>query len=202
MKSIEEKIKEKEARRQEIFKIKEPLDNELLKLYDEIQKLKKEQSEIKLKEDMTLGEKIEWLLFEDGYSSDTKRYKECQKFFNELGLRCSGYYPYSEQKALEVMLYKGVQDNLDKTFKALNLVIPFIKPINDRGERRLKLFEHTLSEWGIYDLKQSKEGVWTLNKTTYGRERVEKTFENLYDALKYCQQHHYYESSEYEDNEE
>lgn len=196
MKSIEDQIKEKEARRQEIFKIKEPLDKELSELYIQIQKLKEKQTEEKLREGMTLGEKIEWLLFEDGYNSDRKRYEECQKFFLELGLRVSGRYPYSEQKALEIMLYKGVQDNLDKTFESVNIVLPFIKPINDKGERRFKLFEHTLSEWGIYDLKVDKEGVWTLNKTTYGRERVEKTFENLYDALKYCQQHHYYESSD------
>lgn len=196
MKSIEEQIKLKESRRQEIFKIKEPLDKELIELYNQIQKLKEKQTEAKLKEDMTLGEKIEWLLFEDGHSSDMKRYNECQRFFQELGLWVSGYCPYSEQKSLQVMLYKGAQDNLDKTFESINLVLPFIKPINDEGERRFKLFEHTLSEHGIYDLKVDKEGVWTLNKTTYGRKRVEKTFENLYDALKYCQQHHYYESSE------
>lgn len=196
MKSIEEQIKQKEARRQEIFKVKEPLDKELSELYIQIQKLKEKQTEEKVREDMTLGEKIEWLLFEDGYSSDSKRYGECQKFFRELGLCVSGYYSYSEQKALEIMLYKGVQGNLDKTFESINTVLPFIKPINDKGECRFKLFEHTLSECGIYDLKVDKEGVWTLNKTTYGRERVEKTFENLYDALKYCQQHHYYESSD------
>lgn len=196
MKSIEEQIKQKEARRQEIFKIKEPLEKELSELYIQIQKLKEKQTEAKLEEDMTLAEKVEWLLFEDGYNSDRKRYEECQKFFLELGLWVSGYYPYSEQKALEIMLYKGVQDNLDKTFESVNTVLPFIKPINDRGERRFKLFEHTLSECGICDLKVDKEGVWTLNKTTYGREKVEKTFENLYDALKYCQQHHYYESSD------
>ena len=196
MKSIEEQIKLKESRRQEIFKIKEPLDKELIKLYNQIQKLKEKQTEAKLKEDMTLGEKIEWLLFEDGHSSDMKHYNECQRFFQELGLWVSGYYPYSEQKSLQVMLYKGAQDNLDNTFESINLVLPFIKPINDEGERRFKLFEHTLSEHGIYDLKVDKEGVWALNKTTYGREKVEKTFENLYDALKYCQKHHYYESSD------
>lgn len=199
MKSLEEKIKEKETRRQEIFKMKEPLDKELDKLYNQIQKLKEKQTVAKLEQGMTLGEKIEWLLFEDGHSSDSKRYEECQKFFRELGLWTGGYYPFSEQKSLEIMLYKGVQDNLDKTFDAINVVLPFIKPMNNKGDRRFKLFEHTLSEWGIYDLKVDKEGVWTLNKTTYGREKVEKTFESLYAALKYCQKYHYYESSEDED---
>lgn len=198
MKSIEEQIKQKEARRQEIFKIKEPLDEELVKLYNQIQKLKEKQTEAKLEEDMTLAEKVEWLLFEDGRSSDMKRYNECRNFFQEMGLLVGGYYPFSEQRAIEIMLYKGVQDNLDKTFEAISLVLPFIKPINDEGERRFKLFEHTLSEWGIYDLRFDKVGTWTLNKTTYGRKNVEKTFENLYDALKYCQKHHYYESSEEE----
>ena len=192
MKSIEEQIKQKEARRQEIFKIKEPLDEELVKLYNQIQKLKEKQTEAKLEEDMTLAEKVEWLLFEDGHSSDMKRYNECLNFFQEMGLLVGGYYPFSEQKAIEIMLYKGVQDNLDKTFEAISLVLPFIKPINDKGERRFKLFEHTLSEWGIYDLRLDKVGTWTLNKTTYGRKNVEETFENLYDALKYCQKHHYY----------
>lgn len=156
------------------------------------------QKEAKLEEDMTLAKKVEWLLFEDGSSSDMKRYNECRNFFQEMGLLVGGYYPFSEQRAIEIMLYKGVQDNLDKTFEAISLVLPFIKPINDKGERRFKLFEHTLSEWGIYDLRFDKVGTWTLNKTTYGRKNVEETFENLYDALKYCQKHHYYESSEEE----
>ena len=119
-----------------------------------------------------------------------------------MGLWVSGYYPFSEQNAIEIMLYKGAEDNLEQTYESLNVILPFIKPINEEGDRRFKLFEHTLSEWGVYDLRLSKEGVWTLNKTTYGREKVEKTFENLYDALKYCQQHHYYESSDEEDTEE
>ena len=74
------------------------------------------------------------------------------------------------------MLYKGAEDNLEQTYESLNVILPFIKPISDEGDRRFKLFEHTLSEWGVYDLRLSKEGVWTLNKTAYGRERVEKNF--------------------------
>jgi hypothetical protein len=176
--------------------LKEPLDAELKRLYDEIQELKEKQTEIKLKEDMTLGEKIQWLLFENGYDSDMKRYYEADKFFKDMGLWVSGYYPHSQQKALEIMLYKGAQDNLDKILEGIKTVLPFIKPMNAKGERRFELFEHTLSEWGIYDLRINKYDVWILNKTTYGREEVEKVFDNLYEALKYCQEHHYYESSE------
>ena len=84
MKSIEDQIKEKEARRQEIFKIKEPLDKELSELYIQIQKLKEKQTGEKLREDMTLAEKVEWLLFEDCRNYDMKRYKECQNFFQEM----------------------------------------------------------------------------------------------------------------------
>lgn len=198
---LEKQIAEKEARCKEIWDIKKPLDAELTKLRNQIEKIQDKITEAKLKKNMTLGEKIEWLLHEDGYSSDMKRYYEAQKFIEEMGLRIGGYYPYSEQKAVEIVLYKGDQDNLEKTFESLSVLLPFIKPIDEAGNRRFKLFEHTLSENGIYDLLVDVHGAWTLNKTTYGRESVLKTFDNLRDALKYCQEHHYYQSSEDGDND-
>ena len=69
---LEKQIAEKEARCKEIWDIKKPLDAELTKLRNQIEKIQDKITEAKLKKDMTLGEKIEWLLHEDGYSSDMR----------------------------------------------------------------------------------------------------------------------------------
>lgn len=196
MKDYQKEIDKKEARRTELFKMKEPIDAELLKLYDEIKALREKQTKESLKKEMNFEEKFNFLMFEDGCSSDMERYRAAQKFVNEeLGLWMSGYYPSTSQKGLEIMLYKGAGDNLEKTYNSLNKILPLVKPYNDEGEKRFKLFEHTLSEHGIYALV-NKDDIWKLTCTSWGRERDIKEWDNLKDALAYCQEHHYYESSE------
>lgn len=200
MKDYQKEIDKKEARRTELFKLREPIDLEIEKLYYEIKALKEKQTEQSLEQDMGFVEKFYFLMFEDGCSSDMKRYDAAKELINdELGLWMSGYYPETEQKAVEIMLYKGEGDNLEKTYDSLCKILPLVKPIKEGKEKRFKLFEHTLSEGGIYALKNVDE-KWKLTITSCGRERDIKEWDNLKEALMYCQEHHYYESSFDEDD--
>lgn len=197
----EKKIAEKEARRQELFKLKEPIDAELSKLYKEIESLRDKQSKEKLKEEMSFEERFLWLMQEDGCSSDMTRHKAAEKMLHDMGFWMSGYYTFSQQKAIELMLCKGKEESLTQTLENLTKILPLIKPMNEEGHKRFKIFEHTLSESGIYDLWQQGDD-WVLEKTTHGRTEELKRWGNLKEALAYIQQHHYYESVEDEEEDD
>lgn len=200
MKDYQKEIDKKAARRAELFKEKEIIDAELSKLYKEITVLKDKQTKAKMAQEMTFEDRFEWLMEEKGYGSDMERYYAAQKLINDdLGLWMSGYYPFSEQKAIEIMLYKGVQDNLEKVYASLCSILHLVKPTDEEGNKRFKLFEHTCSEHGVWALYYTPAGNWKLTSCRWGREEVVKEWENLREALFYCQKHHYYESSENED---
>ena len=169
-----------------------------MSINDKIKKTRQEQESCQMASEMTKEEKIDYFLFEDGWV-DGERYDARQKFWNSVGLHQSGYFPETEQIQLELMLYKGVGDNFEQTVAVLQEVLPFVKPL--KGVKHLKIFEHTLSEYGSYGVEISEDSfdvvVWT-----YGRKRTVKSFDNLRSMVQYVQQHHYYESSVDEDNEE
>ncbi len=139
-----------------------------------------------------MNKDIEYYLFEDGFVSG-ERYSEREQFWTNKGLWCSGYTPYIEQVYLKLMLYKEDKDNLEQTINSIEEIIPFLKPQKD-GMKHLGIFEHTLSEFGIWSVKFDEE-EFQLNLCCYGRESIEKRFDNLRSLVEYVQQHHYYEIS-------
>lgn len=141
---------------------------------------------------MTEVEQIEYFLFEDGLVSG-ERYKERARFWESKGLWHSGYTPVKQQVYLKVMLYKGEDDNLEKTLLSLEQILPHLRPVD--GIKEFGVFEYTLSENGVYCV-EVKEGVYSLVVYRYHRKSVLKVFDSLRELLKYVQENHYYESSE------
>lgn len=137
-------------------------------------------------------EQIEYFLFEDGTVAG-KRYSERAKFWEHLGLGLSGYIIATKQVRLEVALKKGVGDNLEQTLQGMEKVLPFVKEVD--GVKRFKIFEHTLSEYGVYEMEITAQGC-TLVRWTFGRKHVEVAFTTLRELLEYVQENHFYESSE------
>lgn len=193
---VQQEIEKKEARRKELFDLRKPIDEELQTLYKQIDKLKDKQTKELLSKEMSFEDKFKFLMFDDGYSSDMERYDAAQEMIESLNLHMGGYYPFSDQKAIEIMLYKGRNDNLNYVYNSLIKILHLVKPMNKDGDKRFKLFEHTLSEYGIFYLRYTASGEWILSKTTYGREQEIEKWDNLMEALIYCQKHHYYEGSE------
>jgi len=198
MKDFEAEIKHLQDSISPLIAERDKLNRKIMSINDKIKKVRQEQETCQMASGMTKEEKIEYFLFEDGLV-DGERYKARQKFWSSMRLHQSGYFPETEQIQLELMLYKGIGDNLEQTVTALEEVLPFIKPL--KGVKRLKIFEHTLSEYGSYRVEISETSfdvvVWT-----YGRKSTVKSFDNLRSMVQYVQQHHYYESSVDEDDEE
>lgn len=55
------------------------------------------------------------------------------------------------------------------------------------------VFEHTLSEGGIYTVQWDRNSTFVLAKCTYGRNSEEYTTTKLTDLLKYIAANHYYQ---------
>lgn len=184
--------------REFLFKQKKEIDRKLLDNYKSIEKLK-ELDSIKFlqKTDLTFKEKVDFLLFEDGHAPKNS-HNECYSFFNsELsGLYVSGYFPFNNQKSIQIKLLKGVNCNIESVYNSLNKILDIIKPFNDKGDKLFSLFEYTLSEYESYNIILNKDNEWKL---VNGRYQTLEKFESMRQMLDYCQKHHYYQSSLPED---
>lgn len=199
MESTQSKIDNLTVIRDNLFKEKEAIDRKILKNFKAISSLKEDLFLENMNDSsISIHDKLSLLLQEDHYISKVS-HDYCLKFFkNELiGLSTGGYFPFSQQKSIQITLIKGIHCNLEDTYKSLNDILHVIKPFNDKGDKLFSLFEHTLSEFCSYNIKLSHDNLWSL---VDGRERTLKSFDSLLDTLKYCQTHHYYKSSLPEDN--
>lgn len=197
MKDFDKEIAELEAKRGPLVVERDKLTARIVKISKKIEKLREEQELAQMQQPMKPEEEIEYFLFEDGLVSG-ERYKARKKFWNDKGLWHSGYYPETSQIRLEVMLYKSINENLEKVFATLEKVLPYIKVHN--GVKRLGVFEHSLSENGSYSIEITDES-FDLVVHRYGRKSAVKSFDNLLSLLQYVQKHHYYESSEDEEKD-
>jgi hypothetical protein len=195
MKDFEKEIASLLTEQAPLITQRDNLTAQIVNIGKEIEKLREELELAQIRQPMKPEEEIEYFLFEDGLVSG-ERYKAREKFWNDKGLWHSGYYPETSQIRLEVMLYKGVNDNLEKVFTTLEKVLPYIKVHN--GVKQLGVFEHSLSENGSYAIEITDES-FDLVVHRYGRKSAVKSFDNLLSLLQYVQKHHYYESSEDED---
>lgn len=195
MKDFEKEIADLVAKQKPLITERDKLSVSIVKISKKIEKLREEQELAQMEQPMKPEDEIEYFLFEDGWVSGA-RYKAREKFWNDKGLWHSGYFPEISQIHLEVMLYKGVNDNLEKVFTALEEALPYMKVHN--GVKRLGVFEHSLSENGSYAIEITDES-FDLVVCRYGRKSTVKSFDNLLPLLQYVQKHHYYESSEDEE---
>jgi len=122
---------------------------------------------------------------------------ELHNFFSYVWLG-GGYYVETGQEIVSVRCNRKA--DAQAIVDEINDFLPFIKPQN--GKKVIKLFEHTLSEHGIYSLHADNETI-ELVIMAYGKERTLQTFTNWLDAIKYCQLYHYYgNDDDYEDYED
>lgn len=191
--------KSPEEQLEELNKIRGFLHDELQviqgKLTKNYNQIKKTQSVIDSKklnnfDSYDIEEKVKFFLEFDQHESD-KKYQWRQKFFRDLGFLCDGYYPTTMQNGISIKLKKGCQKSFSETVYGLKIFIPHIKPQVPQG-KIIKIFEHTLSENGVYQLIIN-DSKFAIVKTTFGRQRDVAVFPTLEEAVKYIQDKHWYE---------
>lgn len=139
---------------------------------------------------------IEFVMSNNGYELDglgpefyNAKNKELKKECPNL--KYSGIYTTEPfQTALEIMLYEGTPH--ETYVKQINRVLPLMCK-HDGKSKRIHLFEHTLSEYGVYDIRTEDDIHWYLTVTTYGHTKTIKEFQTLDECIIYCCKNHYYQ---------
>lgn len=191
MTDFDSKIAPLEEKRKPLYAERDTVNDKIVKFTKQIEKLRRQKEKEQMKQPMTPTQEMEYFLFEDG-SVSGERYKAREKYWHDKGLWNSGYHPDIQQVNLQMMLYKGEQDNLEQTISTLEEVIPMLKVYN--GVKRLDIFEHTCSENGSWSVEIT-DASYDLILHYYHRKSVNKSFDSLRGLVQYVQQYHYYESS-------
>lgn len=205
MPSKEERLKNLETKREGLLSQLRPLEKKISANYGRIKKLKEEIDQDNIEKG---NYDWEWLLQEDGFSSSPARYKLCEEKLAEFGFRASGYYRDTMQRNVTICLNKN--EPVTKAIDGLLTILPHIKyhgaeksimkAIGRTGRslrtKRVGIFEHTLSENGVYYLifLEGQECVYLMIDRYHVTSMVRR-FITLMDALMYISDHHYYEIS-------
>lgn len=165
------------------------LQEKLHAAYERTKKLKEERTNRTVAAASAKGE-VPWetlLAYEPGEAN----YKALQDAMTKLSPRAtiaqSGYMPDTMQYTIRLYLTNWSRDNMDEVERQLNVLLPYIKPHPETGERFVDLMEPSLSRSGIHNLWE-KDGQWVLRITTYGRTRDLMTWPNTRAMLDGCQQ--------------
>lgn len=188
LEELEKEIAAANARRQELFNLKEPIDNELVSNYEKLEQLKQERTKLLLpqKENDWV-----WLLEETGSGGDQVKLRAICNKIESMGLYCSGYNPKTEQRAIKLMLTKNDEESYTQTIASLEILLPYIKADPEDGYKYFGIFETSLSAGGVFYLRIGEKNS-ILGRTVYGHDREIKTFLTVAEAVKYIQENHWY----------
>ena len=136
---------------------------------------------------------LPWDAIANGISDETtKIWAEVTEWLNEQpGMRHYGYNSETNQVAVQICLDQKIP--LNKQLGILRF-IPHIKTFkkNKKDIIYIGVFEHTLSEYGVYEIQRHGE-TWQLIKTTYHHPNICCETTNISELLKYIYKHHPYE---------
>jgi chromosome segregation ATPase len=195
---IESEIAKVESRRNELFRLKEPIDEELSSSYESLSDLKNRRDSL-----LTAEKENDWnWLLQSGYNQSTTKYNLCEKKLAEIGLRQNGYWEKTGQTAVQVYLTKNDLESYNKTVAGLQTILPHIQPFEAELEygktdevKMITIFEHTLCRHGSYELAISDNKIYLCHNR-----RIGQTFGSLEEAVKYVQRHHWYDGGDEEED--
>lgn len=173
-----------------------PLHAELFELCEKSRTLKEALMEKKVKKQRD-SDKPNWEdILHCEHDDTTAAHKFREEMLGKMGLHTGGYNPTTNQTFIEVSLTYGDAGSLEKTIESLKTLLPFISPIIE-GNKAIGIFEHTLSQYGVYEMLINEEkGHYEIQKTAWHNTSSVKTFKSLAEMIKYVQEHHWYDGKE------
>lgn len=131
--------------------------------------------------------------FKKGHDSQTL-YRKIKKWAESHGIGMEGYWPKTYEPAFRISLNKS-GSNIPQVYSAIKELSEILTP-QEEGYVVFEIFEHTLSEYGSYDLLVKGNNA----KIVMNNRRTEFTG-GLTDALDYIAEHHWYKNDVDEDEE-
>jgi hypothetical protein len=144
---------ELKAQRNDIFEQIKPLQDQASSIGQEIASLNESITIETLKMDMTEQERFDFLMHESGSGTDKIRYAASQKFIESFGLYGMGYRAFSQQRSVDVFIYKLDLERNAKSIAGLKHLIPLFKPMDKDGNKIINIFTQ---EHYIYALPDGK----------------------------------------------
>lgn len=183
---------EVEEKLSELRKKRKNLDRQFTMWSNRLQKIDNSEYEDWKNSNPTFEEKIVRYL-NQVHNEGIGEYRDAYAFFKELGFSTHGHFPSTQQRCLQIILYQDDDESVKKTEEALDLIGKYIKPLPEYQAKVFGIFEHTLSENGMYNYLEKEDGTFHVMRTAYGRETLMFGGTGRQTVLEYIQNHHYYE---------
>jgi hypothetical protein len=174
-----------------LFAEKERIDSNIIRLRKEEERIR--EASWADRTDVPIAE-----LLDNGFNQTATQRKLLAAWLKPYYLRTSGYYPDTNQSAVQIMLYRKDDETvLAKMAEGIELLLPAIKPLkeigSDEGIKLFDIFEHTLSQSGSWTLARDvASGVWHVRRNRFD----ERMYAKLEDALRSIRERHYYQKGE------
>lgn len=199
LETLEAKLKGLNDERTELFKKQAPINAALTKNYNAIEKLQNQIADLKYADVKAVNADWADVLHTTG-SDGMTRYRAAERLLGEIGLRMAGgMLRETQQRVISINLgRKATPKRREEVKKALETLLPVVIPItsevDDEKIKYVDIFEHTLSEGGIFYAGQVvSTGKWKVYKTTYGSTRVLEELDNIDDFLMAVQTRYWYD---------
>ncbi len=179
---LEQKLSQLEQQKIELQEKIKPFQQKLNSVWDEIKTITTAISEEKLNSELSEQDYFDFVMFENGYSSDMIRYKAAQKLIHDFGLFMNGYCQFSNQKMADVFIYKNDINHNNKTIQSLKKLVTLFKPMDAEGNKYFSVF---CKESRIVFSPDNKVFIKTPSYT-YDFETIEELFEYFTANLSCC----------------
>lgn len=179
-----------DARREELFALKKPIDEELVSTYERREKAQDALSKILAKEMKATGT-VDWAAFiKKGHHSGQEFYRLMGAEAHKHSVYSSGVWPETNESAFQLMLYKKHPERTALAKQFIELTAPLYTPIE--GVVHYGIFDKSLNASGPYYLfvQPDLSGAEVVH---YWTSRPDTKFKGTLDgALAYIQENLYY----------
>lgn len=171
----------------------EALKNQRSSIYDEIRPLQEKATAISkemaaiteaitvetLKTQQTEQERFDFIMAELGHGTDPVRYKAAQQLIESMGLHSSGYCPFSQQRAADVVIFKFDFSRNEQSIESVKKMTKMLKPMDEEGNHKFKVF---CQDFTIF---AHPDGTFSLRDG-----RFRKNFDTLEELFTYYVDYH------------
>jgi len=128
------------AQRSSIYDQIRPLQEQATAISNEMSVITEAITVETLKSEQTEQERFDFVMTELGYGTDNVRYKAAQQLIESMGLHSSGYCPFSQQRAADVVIFKFDTERNQQSISSVKKLVTMLKPMDEEGNRKFKVF--------------------------------------------------------------
>lgn len=140
LEQLQSQLKSIHDQRAQLFELIKPLQEKSASLYKDITNLNEAITIETLKTEQSEQDRFDFLMAESGAGSDMTRYNAASQLIREMDLYMTGYCQFSQQRSVEVFIYKLDEDANQKTILSIKKLIDLLKPMDEEGNKYFKVF--------------------------------------------------------------